>query len=253
MKKLTLIIVAALFSAASAQFNLRVFELDQLASLPGEIKTSTSFAALIQFEGEISNVVNPREDLIEDIRDGRYLYVRANLSAGETNLWVTVQGKVAGFTVTIDESLGHGWHYRVDNQPTPVDNSEPERIGQDSSARTVIQDEPLAAWAKADPYTFEAEVLARTSDRMRVGYTLVNHSSFSLFNDSQRLHVVVDGEMVTPQLSRSPTGPAVGRVFGKQSEVGQVEFRAAPESSVELVWELVEMGTGEIYTVRERF
>lgn len=255
MKQLTLMIFAALLGSASAQFNLRVFELDQLSSLPGEIKTSTSFSALIQFEGEITQVLNPREDMIEDIREGSFLYVKAILPAGETNLWVTTQGKVAGFTVRIDESLSHGWHYRVDNQPTPVDNGvQPTPMGAEpTSARTVSQSEPLAAWTKDVPYTFDADVVARTSDAMRISYTLVNHSSFSLFNDSQRLRIVVDGEVVTPQISRSPTGPAVGRVFGKQSEIGQIEFRAAEDSDVELTWELVEMGTGEIYTIRESF
>jgi hypothetical protein len=241
MKLLALLCISS-WSLTLAQLNLHTYELDKLTSLPGNVLTSTNFAALIEFEDEIQDVLNPREDLIQDIRASNRLYIRANKPSGSTNLWVIVQGKSAQFTIVVDQSLTSGHLYSV---ITPQPESSTAQVLRPGIATTTS----LPVAQGVPPYQFEAHVVSRDEGKTVISYSLQNKSGNILVNDPQRLQVLVSSEAVAYQLSRSNTSPVVSRIFAEQSEVGQLEIAKKLEGEIYLVWDIVEQGVGNSYRI----
>ena len=107
----TLIIYS--LNLASAQYVLATYDLDKLSATPGPLMVSTNFSAVVKFDAPVDYAVSSRDDLITYQLMDDVIIVRANKPVGTTDLIVSVNGKIALFTVTIDSSLASNHNYEV--------------------------------------------------------------------------------------------------------------------------------------------
>jgi hypothetical protein len=237
-----------LTSFGSAQYSLTRFDLAGLSAVPGEVKTSTNFSAILKFEAAPQTKITARSDLISVELQNDLIIVRANVPSGATDLTVPVAGKIARFTVVIDESITHSNYYEI-TSPEPVQLG--EIVPQETTPST-----DNAGDAGVSPYEGSEEpfrfTLTPSGENPNVfNYRLESFSPYYLIADGQQLRITSrDGKNLAYTLrNRQNDSGALSRVAPRHEEAGTILLADVPTEPATLTWTIVETVTAQIFTL----
>ena len=208
------------FSAAQAQtpvnspYVLTTYDIETLASRPGEIRVGTRVQTHLEFDDPIENATSARGDWFTIETSGNRLSMRANQPSGRTDLMVVTGGRTVLFTVVIDDTLDAPRRYVIGRVKTP-----PPRVSGSSSssmlqAQRLLNDvlgkgnedldnlpderanttNTLPAWLD-----FYAEATYAPNGVLAIHYALSNQSAYPLAADVTRLSLEADDPIAGPQ------------------------------------------------------
>jgi hypothetical protein len=237
-----------LTSFGSAQYSLTRFDLAGLSAIPGEVKTSTNFSAILKFEAAPQTKITARSDLISVELQNELIIVRANVPSGATDLTVPVAGKIARFTVVIDESLTHSNYYEI-TSPEPVQLG--EIVLQET---TLVTDHAGDADVSSDEVSVESFrfTLTPSGENPKLfNYRLESYSPYYLIADPQQLSITTDdGQNLAYTLrNRQNDSGALSRIAPRHQEAGTILLADVPSEPATLTWTIVETITAQTFTL----
>jgi hypothetical protein len=237
-----------LYTTAFAQYSLTRFDLAQLSAIPGELVTSTNFSAILKFESPPQTKITARSDLISVELQNDLIIVRANVPTGSTDLTVPVAGKVARFTVVIDESISHSHYYEI-TSPESVTLGTTTELNDNENAATPTEPTEPVSQNTGDP-PFRLTLTPNTDNPREVDYRLESYSPYYLIADGQQLSINTrGGQRIAYTLSeRQNSNGALSRVAPGHEETGTILLSAIPNEPLLLTWTIVETVTAQTFT-----
>jgi hypothetical protein len=234
----------------SAQYSLTRFDLAGLSAIPGEVKTSTNFSAILKFEAAPQTKITARSDLISVELQNDLIIVRANVPSGATDLTVPVAGKIARFTVVIDESITHSNYYEI-TSPEPVQLGEIVPLETTPSTDTAGDADVTPEETSEKPFRF---TLTPSDENPKIfTYRLESYSPYYLIADGQQLSITTrDGKNLAYTLSdRQNDSGALSRIAPRHEEVGTLLLATIPTEPATLTWTIVETVTARTFTLEQ--
>jgi hypothetical protein len=249
MKNVWLLLLL-LHSTASAQYSLVRFDLDGLSAIPGPVVTSTNFSAILKFESPPQTKITARPDLISVELQNELIIVRANVPSGSTDLTVPVAGKVARFTILIDESISHSHYYEISSPETMTLETAP---ATNATPTPPTDDNETSAAQNTSELPFRLTLTPQNDNPREVSYKLESFSSYFLIADPQQLNIKTkQGKTIAYTLSeRSNSSGALSRVAPQHEETGTLLLATLPSEPLTLSWTIVETVTARVFTVEE--
>jgi hypothetical protein len=246
-KLLTTLLLGLLYAtptqAQTAPYVLTTYDITTLDARPGEIIVTPNFLTIIELEDQVEQVATGRADLIQiEVEENRIL-VQPTLSAGRTDLIVTVQGRTVLFVVRIDSNSQNPRRYLVG---TPPPRPPVTRTIAPATARPVEQRAPAEA---EPPFSFYINVLNAPSGELVIQYALNNTGANPIANDQNRLRLVEAGRTVPYTLNRVATGGTINRIFPGRAEYGTILIENPPPTAITLEWPIIEIGPGYEYLI----
>jgi hypothetical protein len=241
------LLLLALGFGSAQPFVLRTYDLTQLDARPGAITVSPDVLTLIEFADQVMDVSTARPDALTVEVSGNVIRLRANWRAGRTDLVVTVANQTAMFTVTIDPEGEHTRRYVV-AKPTPPSPATSSALRLGGSLAPGQVSEPAPEWLSVS-----FNVLAVPGGERVIQYGLHNAGANELVNDALRLRLVQDGRTVPFTFERLSTGGTINRIKPGHAEYGTILVRDPRPGPLTLVWDLVEIGPGNSYTLLRVF
>jgi hypothetical protein len=237
-----------LTSLGSAQYSLTRFDLAGLSAIPGEVKTSTNFSAILKFEAAPQTKITARSDLISVELQNDLIIVRANVPSGATDLTVPVAGKIARFTVVIDESITHSTYYEITSpEPVQLGNIVPLETtpATDHASDTDVSPDG----AGEEPFRFTLTPSGEHPNQFN--YKLESYSPYYLIADPQQLSIKTrDGKILAYTFSnRQNDSGALSRVAPRHEEAGTLLLAEVPSEPATLTWTIVETITAQTFTL----
>jgi hypothetical protein len=238
----------ASFGSAQSQYSLTRFDLAQLSAIPGEVKTSTNFSAILKFEAAPQTKITARSDLISVELQNDLIIVRANVPSGSTDLTVPVAGKIARFTVVIDESITHSNYYEITSpEPVQLGEVEPQETTPPPDTTGATESSPNSTSEK--PFLF---TLTPSEDNPKMfQYSLESYSPYYLIADGQQLSITTrDGQNIPYTLStRHNDSGMLSRIAPRHEEAGTLILADVPTEPATLTWTIVETITAQTFTL----
>lgn len=244
-------------------FVLTSYDIETLASRPGEIRVGTTVQTHLEFDDVIEDVKSARSDWFTIERDGNRLSMRANQGAGRTDLKVISGGRPALFTLIIDEALDVPQQYVIGKREEPaprVSSSSSEPVKQRSSLAPSSDENHLNQVTDALPtwLEFYAETTYAPGGVVAIHYALANRSSHPVTADVTQLRLDVLDPVAGPQklpytLSRVSAEGLTNRVAPGGVEFGTLLVKHAPDLPIQLSWPVVQVGPANFYTLRRMF
>lgn len=257
---------AALGQAGQVGPNVtRTYDIRELTVRPALIYVSPTYTTLLEFEDLVSRVASAKGDILTaELRDN-YVYLRALVPSGSTDLLVTVaDGRVAMFRVQVDRNATGPRRYLIRFPTMPAQEAStalpaPTIQVQDESGRPVVPSPtPATPTPPAPTPTQVAEGMPPylsvkvsplwDQNILTLNLTLRNAGSNSVVADAAavRLYSVDDkGQRTVVPISVS----GGGRVAPGGIATVAVSTDSAPDV-VELVWRISEIGVAKVWTYR---
>ena len=274
-----LLIGLTIYSVAQAQtlvtgpYVLTTYDIETLASRPGEILVGTRVQTHLEFDDPIEDATSARSDWFTiETRENR-LSMRANQTSGRTDLMVVTGGRTVLLTVVIDDTLDAPQRYVIGRAKAPsphVNSSSSSSVRQaqhllddvlgtgDTNWDKTFEEQGGATTALPVWLDFYAEATYAPNGALAIHYALSNQSSYPLAADVTRLRLDVDDPVAGPHklpftLSRVSAEGLTNRVAPGGVEFGTLLVKKAPGAPVILNWPLVHIGPGSSYTLRKTF
>lgn len=252
LRKILPLLAPLLASIAFAQtppYVLKTYDLSQLAARPGEILVSPNVLTLIEFDDQVADVSTARPDAMTIEVSGNVIRLRANWRAGGTDLVVTVANQTAIFTLTIDPESQHTRRYLIEKPkpPTPASSST-TRSGGAAALEAPNAPASVPEWLSAS-----FDMLAVSGEEIVIRYGIRNGGQHDVANDPLRLRLLQEGRTVPYRLERLSTGGSVSRIKPGYAEYGTILVSDPAPGKLTLVWEIIEIGPGNAYTLRKEF
>ena len=246
-----LLLVSGYGSAQPAPYVLETYDLTRLDARPRRIVVSPDVLTLLEFDGQVGDVSTARPDAIIIEVKGNVIRLRANWTAGNTDLVVTVGNRTAMFTVTVEANGEHTRRYLIRVPEPPIPRS--SRTSRSASSSEPIT--PLGDRARELPdwLSTSFNVLSVPGEEVVIQYGLRNGGQYPLANDALRLKILQENRPVPYTLDRISTGGTINRVKPGYAEYGTILVEEPSEGELTLVWELIEIGPGTAYTLQKDF
>lgn len=250
---------------AFAQSVLKTYYATDLERTPGLLQLSPGFTTVVDFWDVVDSVASGKGELLRIEVSGPRLLLSAQQKAGKTDLVVEAGGRTLLFVVDIAPGTTPR-RYKVElSRPPrtgwtqslpPQGNTEllprkgnterkepPVSVPSGSSPSKGVEGAKPTQGEGADDIRFitTAQVPSDTSGSITVFYTLENRSHRSVAIDPSRLVVVQGGERLPYTLRREPLRSVLGP---GEAQSGLLVIKGARPGEVQLVWTLVEIGTG---------
>ena len=248
----------------TSPYVLTTYDIETLASRPGEIRVGTRVQTHLEFDDLIEDAKSARSDWFTIEQSGSRLSLRANQEAGRTDLMVISGGRTALFTLVIDDALEAPRRYVIKqiDKPVPrVSGSRPKLLQQSRSSRFSSSPadsrsesmDALPSWLE-----FQTEITYAPNGAAAIHYALANQSSRYLTADVTQLRLDVLDPIAGPQklpytLSRVSAEGLSNRVAPDGVEFGTLLVKDMPELPIQLTWSVVQVGPGHFYTLRRTF
>jgi hypothetical protein len=249
---------------------LTTYDIEQLASRPGEIVVGTRVQTHLEFEEPIEDAKSARSDWFTiETRQNR-LSMRANQPAGRTDLMIVAGGQTLLFTVRIDDTLDAPRRYVIGRAEVraprvsgasllpsrqPVTTHEAPETPTTSVAGSggAGSGDELPPWL-----AFHAEATYAPNGVLAIHYALANESRHHLAADATRLRLdvidpVAGAQRLPYTLSRVSAEGLSNRVAPGGVEFGTILIKDAPRAPIQLSWPLVHIGPGSEVTLRRNF
>ncbi len=244
----------------------RTYDIRELTQRPALIYVSTSFTTLLEFEDLVVRVASAKADLLTAQLKDNYVYLRALVPSGATDLLVTVaDGRVALFRVQVDPNAIGPRRYLIrfpsmTAQPSATSSPTPPsvEVQTSSGARAVPPPTPERPTPPAPspgkvveempPYLQVRAVPLWDGNVLTLNLTLQNGGPNSVVADpaAVRLYAVDDKGQRTVLPIRTAGG---GRVApGGLTTLALTTDQAG--DTVEVVWRISEIGRAEVWTYR---
>lgn len=244
----------------------RSYDIRELTTRPALIYVSPNYTTLLEFEEVVTRVASAKGDILTaELRDN-YVYLRAAVPSGSTDLLVTVaDGRVALFRVQVDRNATGPRRYVVRFPGMPAEPSREERTVirvEDERGRTSIPSPapsrpsapapatptPTQVLEEMPPYIQVRAVPLWDSNVLTLNLTLRNGGVNPVVADpgAVRLYEVDARGQRTVLPVRASGG---GRVAPGGTGVLAVSTDQA-EGVVEVVWRISEVGVAKVWTYR---
>ena len=241
-----LVVILSSLSLVTAQEQGNVksyFELSQLGDVPGDLKLSTSYLTIVEFEGHrVEDVKSAGGELFEITASGNFISIRALDETINTDLIVRVNGQTVLFKMQSDEQAVAPRRYVVRDTPSVP------RGNQGFSGRAGAPRPPATANAPLFPQglLFEADFFRPRQTEIVIQYRLINESQHPIINDPYRLRIYYGDSSVEYDRESSPASGRPNYLAPGESEFGQIVIPKAPNDidELELEWVLTEVGPG---------
>ena len=253
-------------TSVTSPYVLTSYDIETLASRPGDVRVGTTVQTHLDFDNVIEDVKSARSDWFTIERSGNRLSMRANQGAGRTDLMVISGGRPALFTLIIEESLDVPQWYAIgkSEEATPrTSGSRPdlERGGRLAPARLRSSTvNPLSELMESLPnwLEFYAEMTYAPGNVVAINYALANRGPHAVTADVTQLRLdaldpVAGAQKLPYTLSRVSAEGLANRVAPGGVEFGTLLIKDAPDLPIELNWPVVQIGPGKFYTLRRAF
>lgn len=254
---------------AFAQSVLKTYYATDLERTPGLLQLSPGFTTVVDFWDVVDSVASGKGELLRIEVSGPRLLLSAQQKAGKTDLVVEAGGRTLLFVVDIAPGTTPrrykvelsrpprtGWtrgkelpvapsssfpggpqkgNASLPSKPTQGEGVAPSPEGEDRVAS------PQGEHREEIQFITTAQVPSDASGSITVFYTLENRSGRSVAIDPSRLVVVQGGERLPYTLKREPLRSVLGP---GEAQSGLLVIKGARPGEVQLVWTLVEIGTG---------
>ena len=262
-----LLTVAQAQTPVTTPYALTTYDIEALASRPGEVRVGTRVQTHLEFDDLIEDAKSARSDWFTLEMSENRLSLRANQGAGRTDLMVVTGGRTVLFTLIIDDSMDAPRRYVVKqiDEPAPrVSGSRPSIMQRKSSLSPAQHNSsaanPLSEWTDLLPpwLEFYAEATYAPNGTLAVHYALANQSPHHLTADITQLRLDLLDPVAGPQklpytLSRVSAEGLSNRVAPGGVEFGTLLLKEVPDLPIQLTWSVVQVGPGNFYTLRRTF
>lgn len=189
-------ILVSLSVAQTAPYVLKTFDLTQLDARPEQVLVSPDVLTLLEFDEQIGEVSTGRPEAMTIEVNGNMIRLRANWTAGTTDLVVSVGNRTAMFTIEIDAEGEHTRRYVIKKPEPPVPTSQTTTRNVASlmpGGLVPMDDEaiPLPEWLSVS-----FNVLSNPNDELVIQYGIKNLGEHPIANDPLRLKLFQYGYQV---------------------------------------------------------
>lgn len=260
-----LLVGSALGQAGQVGPNVtRTYDIRELTTRPALIYVSPTYTTLLEFDDLVLRVASAKGDILTAELKDNYVYLRALVPSGSTDLMVTVaDGRVAMFRVQVDRNATGPRRYVI---RFPAMN--PDTSGQGVSTTITVQDErgrpavpsptpatptppaptPTQVYEELPPYLQVRVVPLWDQNILTLNLTLRNAGAASVVADPAAVRVYALDEK--GQRSVLPVNASGGgRVAPGGTATLAVSTDQAPDM-VEVVWRISEVGVAKVWTYR---